>query len=73
MVQRRERLGFPIEACESLCVLGERIGEDFDRHLAAKAGVGGAVDRTHAAFADPGGDFEDAEASAGTEGQAVGV
>ena len=73
MVQRRERLGFPLEACESLSVLGERIGQDFDRHLAAKAGVGSAVNHAHAAFADPGGDFEDAEARAGTEGQAVGV
>ena len=69
MVQRRERLGFPLKAREPLGVLGERIGQDLDRHLAAEAGVCGAIDRAHPALADLRGDVIDAEARAGSEGQ----
>ena len=65
MIQRRERLGFALKAREALRVLGERIGQDFDRHLAAEAGVGGAIDLAHAPFTDLRGDFVDAEAGAG--------
>ena len=69
MVQRRKRLRFALEPRQTLRVRGERIGQDLDRDLAAETGIGGAVDRAHAAFADRRNDFVDAESGAGTESQ----
>jgi hypothetical protein len=73
MVQRRERLRFPLKAREALGVLREGVWQDLDRHLAAEARVRRAIHRAHAAFADLGRDFVDAETGAGCEGQTVGV
>ena len=73
VVQGRERLRFALKSCEAVGIGGEGIRQHLDRDLAAEARVGGAVDRTHAAFTDLGGDFEDAEARAGSESQTAGM
>ena len=45
-------------------------GRILMRDVAIELGVARAIDLAHAAFADLGGDFVDAEAGAGGEGQA---
>ena len=56
MIERREHLGFPLEARHALGVVRERLRQDFDRHVAAQLGIGGAIDFAHPAFAELGGD-----------------
>jgi hypothetical protein len=69
MIERRQRLRLALEAGEPLGILRERIRQDLERDLPAKAGVGGAIDRAHTALANRRGDFVDAEARASREGQ----
>src|SRR4051812_30964372 len=52
VIELGEELGFTGEAGEALGVGGERVGEDFDGDLAIELAVGGAIDRTHPAFAE---------------------
>jgi len=47
-------------------------GQDLDRHLAAEAGVGGAIDRTDVPVTDLRDDVADAEAGAWSNGQVAG-
>src|SRR5262245_23068138 len=56
MIQRRERLRFPLEAGEALDVAGKAVRQDFDRHLAAEARVDRAIHRAHSTFAKLGQD-----------------
>ncbi len=65
VVQRREDLGFALEASQPLGVVGEQVGQDLERHVAVELGVAGAVDLTHAAGADLGGDGVGTEGGAG--------
>ncbi len=58
MVQGGEHLGLALEAGEPLGVLGEGGRQHLDRHLATELGVLGAVDLSHAAFTELGGDLE---------------
>ena len=44
MVQRREKLGFPLESRESFLVFRERLRKDFDRDVAVELRVTRAVD-----------------------------
>ena len=69
MVQRRERLRFAREPREPIGIVRERVGQDLERDVAIQLRVAGAIHLAHAAFADLGGDFVDAEAGAGSEGQ----
>ena len=69
MVQRRQRLGFALEARQPLGVVGEGLGQDLDRDVATQLGVGRAIDLAHAAGAEGGDNFIRAEAGAGCEGQ----
>ena len=73
MVQRREHFRFALETREPIVVSGERWRQDLDRDLAFQPGVGRPIDLAHAPFADLGGDFVDAEAGAGSEGQVTSV
>ena len=57
MVQRREHLRLALEARHALGVVGERLGQDFDRDVAAELGVVRAVDLAHATRADGSEDF----------------
>ena len=61
MVQRRERLGFALEARQALGVGGEHVRQDLDRDLAPQRRVGAPPDLPHPALADLGRDVVDAE------------
>lgn len=52
MVQRAGGAGFLLEATDAFGVLGDRGGQDLDRHFAPEAGVAGAIDLAHPAGAD---------------------
>ena len=67
VIQRRQRLGFALEAGQPIGIVRKGVGEDFDRDLATKVSVGGALDLAHAAHSDLGGDFIRAEAGAGSQ------
>ena len=69
MIQRGEDFGFALKTREPIVVSGERWRQDLDRDLTLQLGVGGPIHLPHPAFADLGGDFVDAEAGAGGEGQ----
>jgi hypothetical protein len=56
MVEAGENLGFAGEARETVGVIGEEIGEDFDGDFAVQAGIDCAVDRAHATLAELAGD-----------------
>jgi hypothetical protein len=46
MIQRGERLGFPLEASDAFGVLGDGLWQDLDGNTAAQSGVGGVIDLT---------------------------
>ena len=73
MIQRRERLRLAFEPRQAVGVRGERVWQDLDRDLAAQRRVRRPVHLSHPAFTDLGGDFVDAEARAGSEGQPRGL
>ena len=52
VAQRREQLGLPFEAGESVRIAGDSVGKDLDRHLAVEVGVRRLPDDPHAALAD---------------------
>jgi hypothetical protein len=71
VIERRERLRLALEPRHALRVVGERVRQDLDRHLAAERRVRRPIHLTHSAFANERGDLVDAEAGAGTESQPV--
>ena len=64
VVERCQRPGFPLETHEAIRIIGDRVGEDFDRDVSSEVRVGGAVDLAHATFANQRGDFVWPDASA---------
>src|SRR5207237_367637 len=52
MVERSENLGFANEPREVVGIIGQGVGEEFDRDVAIQLGIGGAVHRAHAAFSE---------------------
>jgi len=52
MPQRRHGLRFELKALPEDHVLGEKLGQDFDGHVAVKRGVVCAIDGGHTALAD---------------------
>ena len=72
MIQRGEDFRFALKTCEPIAVSGEGVGQDLDRHLTAEGRVRRAVHRPHAALADLGCNFVDADPSARSEGQCRG-
>ncbi len=73
MVEGREHFGFALKARQAIRIAGHRGGQHLDRHRPLQIAVGRAIDLAHAAGADLRGDFVDAEAGAGSEGQTVGL
>jgi len=69
MVQCSERLRLASEPRQAIGIAGEGVRKDLDRNLSLQLRVGRSIHQPHAAFADLGGDFVDAEASAGSKGQ----
>ena len=62
-------LRFALESREPIRVVGERVGQDFQRDVAFELRVARAIDLAHASGADGGDDFIRAETRAGSEGQ----
>ena len=71
VVQGGERLGFAREPGQPIGIIRERVRQDLQRDIAIELRVAGPPHLPHAAFADLGGDFVDAEAGAGGKGQDV--
>ena len=69
MIQRGQRLRFARESRQAIRIVRERLGQDLDRDVAIQLRIARAIDLAHAPFADLRGDFVDAEAGAGGEGQ----
>ena len=65
MVQRGQDLGFALKAGEPFGIVGEKVGEDFDRHVAVELGVLRAIDLAHPAGPEGGENLVRAEMSAG--------
>ena len=68
MIQRGERLRFPLETHQAIGSGGEEFGQDLQRNIATEPGVACLVDLAHAARAERGEDFVRAKACAGSEG-----
>ena len=71
VVERRQQLRLAIEACETIRIEREGVGDDFQRDIAMQFRIACAIDLAHAAGADLRGDLIDAKTSAGGEGQCV--
>jgi hypothetical protein len=69
VIQRREGLGFTLEARKPISVVRERLGQDLDRDVAIQLRVAGPEDLAHAPFADTGDNFVDTETGTGGKGQ----
>ena len=67
MVQCREDFGFALEACQPVGICRNGLRQNLDRDLPLQVRIGGAIDLTHAAHADLGGDFIRAESSTRSE------
>jgi hypothetical protein len=57
VIQRREDLGFALEAGQPVGVVREQLREHFQRDIAIELGVARAVDLTHAAATKRGDDL----------------
>ena len=67
VVQRGERLRFACEPRQAIRIASDGVGQDLQGHIAIEPRVVGPKHLPHAAFADLGGGFIDAEPGAGTE------
>ena len=67
MVERREKLGFPLEPRQPLGVLRDRLGEDFDREVPVQLGIPGPVDLAHPSRSERRQDFVGTELRSGSE------
>ena len=68
MIQRREDLGFALEAGDAIGITREGLGKNLDRHAAAKLRIASAIHLAHPAGAEGGLDLIRTEPSTGTEG-----
>ena len=69
VIQRRERLRFPLKAGDPLGVRDERFRQNLDRNVATQLRVARLVDLAHATCPKGRKDLVRAEADAGNEGQ----
>ena len=67
MIERRQELGFALEAGHALGIAGEGLGQDLQRDVAIEASVAGAVDFAHAAGAEERDDLVGADLGAGAK------
>ena len=56
VIQRGQDLGFASESGQAIGIVREGIGQDLDGDPAVELGICGAIDRSHAALAEFGGD-----------------
>ena len=71
MIQRGEHFRFPLEAGQSLGILGDGFWQHLDGHLPLQVRVCGAIDLAHAARADLRGDVIRTESGAWCKCHAV--
>ena len=71
MVERGEHLGFALKTGQPVVVGRQRRWQDLERDLTFQVRVGRPIHLAHAAFAEEGDDFVDAETGAGGEGHTV--
>jgi hypothetical protein len=71
MIQGGEDFRFALKACQSVGVRRQRRWEDLDGNLTLQPRIRRPIDFPHPTRADLRGDFVDAEAGAGREGQAI--
>jgi hypothetical protein len=57
VIQRGQRLRFPSETRHALRIMRERIGEDFERHVAIESRVARPINLPHAAGTECTNDF----------------
>ena len=69
VVQRGEQLSFTLEPRNALGIVRHRVGQGFDRDVAAEHRVMRAIDLAHASSADGGDHFVGAETGADSQGQ----
>ncbi len=69
MIERGQRARFTFESQDRLPVAGDVRSENLDRHVAAEAGVAGAIHLTHAAGSEQTDDFVAANTGSGLKGQ----
>jgi hypothetical protein len=70
VIQRGERLRFPLKAGEAIWIRGEGVGQQLQRDVATQLDVPGAVHLAHAAAPEQRLDLVRTEASARLKGQA---
>ena len=73
MVQRGEHLRLAPKTGDPLRIVGESLGQDFERDVATEVAVAGAIHLAHAACADGSADFVGADPGTSTQGQARGL
>ena len=71
MVEGGERVRFAGESREPIRIIGEGVGQNLQRHVAMELGVAGSIHLPHATFTELRGNFVDAEAGTGSEGQTL--
>ena len=71
MIERREHLRFAREPRETVRIEKKGVGQDLQSNVAIQLRIAGAVDLSHATFADQRGDFVDAETGASRQGHEV--
>ena len=67
VVQRRERLGLPLETHQPIGVGRERLGQDLERDVAIEPGIAPAIDLPHPPGPKRGDHFIRADSGAGTQ------
>ena len=68
MTQCGEQSGFALESPHARSVSGHRAAQHLDRHIAAQPKIASTINVSHAAAAEQGDDFVDADTVARREG-----
>ena len=71
MVERGQHLRLALEACDTIGIERERVGDDLQRDVTTEFCIARAIDLAHAARAEGGDDLVRAEARAWGESQTV--
>src|SRR5688572_15972171 len=69
MIARCQQFGFTLKTCVAMRILGARLKENLDRHLAFEPGVTSPMDFAQPAGPDRGQDFVKNEPCASSQGQ----
>ena len=67
VIEGCEHFRFPLESCEAIGIVGERLRQDLDRDVASQLRIAGPIHFAHAARAEGRDDFVRTYANAGSE------